>query len=334
MSGIQSPIIASIRSTVNGSNPIDDGSRDDLQSGDVVGLYSNEIAATYAWTFLYKPDGSTAAFSGSDSDRDPGTFTVDLPGSYLVQLTLNAATEFENSQAVRLRRLTTLGQKLPAAGEYKRDSSAVPVDAGQFGWTDDLNANLILLEDSISTGSQGPQGVQGAQGSQGVVGSQGPQGVQGATGAQGATGSQGPQGVQGTTGSQGATGSQGDQGTTGAQGATGSQGSQGAQGAAGSGALPPWELIASTTGGSFSFAPTLWTQLKTAYSDFLFYAITTDTVATAVVIPTDRLQANTYALREYDLSNYVRVQISNLGTSSGLISIAGFTLSEFYLYCR
>lgn len=170
MPGIGDPVNASIRSTVNSGSPVTGASRDDLQLGDVVGLYAVEAAATYAWSFLYKPEGSAADFSGSDTDRDPGTFTVDLPGSYLIQLTINAGTAYESSQAVRLRRLTDLGQKFPAAGEFKRSTGSVPVDASEYGWTDDLNANLSLLEASISVGSQGPQGFQGNTGSQGAQG--------------------------------------------------------------------------------------------------------------------------------------------------------------------
>jgi hypothetical protein len=224
MPGIGDPVGASIRSTVNSGSPVTGASRDDLQSGDVVGLYAADAASTYAWAFLYKPDGSTADFTGSATDRDPGTFTVDLPGAYLVQLTVNVGTAYESSQAVRLRRLTDLGQKFSAAGEYKRDSSAIPVDAGTYGWTDDLNANLSLLEASITSGSQGPQGAQGAPGSQGPQGDAGTQGTQGA---QGDTGSQGPQGDMGNQGPQGDAGSQGHQGDMGAQGFQGVQGSQG-----------------------------------------------------------------------------------------------------------
>jgi hypothetical protein len=142
------PTTATIVSTRNGSSTVTGASRDDLQVGDLVGLESYSNATTYAWSFVYKPAGSTATFSGSSTAKNPGNFTVDAIGSYLVKLVVDAGLETEDEQVVRLRRLSALGQKLPGAGEFKNNTNSVPVDVSPSGWTDDLNANLLLLESS------------------------------------------------------------------------------------------------------------------------------------------------------------------------------------------
>jgi len=198
------PTTATIVSTRNGSSTVTGASRDDLQVGDLVGLESYSNAITYAWSFVYKPAGSTATFSGSSTAKNPGDFTVDAVGSYLVKLVVDAGLETEDEQVVRLRRLSTLGQKLPGAGELKNNTNSVPVDVSPSGWTDDLNANLLLLESSI--GGSGAQGFQGAKGFQGTTGAQGAQGFQGFKGFQGSTGI-GVQGNQGYQGYQGGSGS-------------------------------------------------------------------------------------------------------------------------------
>jgi hypothetical protein len=232
MSVIVLPTTATIVSTRNGSNTVTGASRDDLQVGDLAGLESYSNATTYAWSFVYKPAGSTATFSGSSTAKNPGNFTVDAIGSYLVKLIVDAGLATEDEQVVRLRRLSALGQKLPGAGEFKNNTNSVPVDVSASGWTNDMNANLLLLESSI--GGSGAQGFQGSQGSHGFQGFQGSQGPQGNQGFQGFQGGQGFQGAQGSQGFQGALGNQGFQGFQGAQGGAGFQGFQGFQGGAGS----------------------------------------------------------------------------------------------------
>ena len=147
------PISATIVSYRNGIDPVQGASREDLQVGDVVALESYSNATTYAWSFVYKPAGSTATFSGSSTAKNPGNFTVDAIGSYLVKLIVDAGLATEDEQVVRLRRLSALGQKLPGAGEYKNNTNSVPVDVSASGWTNDMNANLLLLENAIGGGS-------------------------------------------------------------------------------------------------------------------------------------------------------------------------------------
>ena len=142
---------ARIRSLRNGLTPVDDASRNDLVVGDVVTVTAIDPATTYAWSLVFVPDGSTAAFSGSSSAVSPGTFTVDIDGPYLVRLVTNAGTGTESTQYVRLRALTAAGLRLVAAGERRDGTGIIPVDASPEGWANDQNYNLQLLESLVTT---------------------------------------------------------------------------------------------------------------------------------------------------------------------------------------
>ena len=82
---------ASIESTVTApvAKPtVTNASRDDLEVNDVVLLDSVNNGVAYNWSLAYVPETSAAAFSGSDLDKSPGSFTVDQEGPYLVRLVL------------------------------------------------------------------------------------------------------------------------------------------------------------------------------------------------------------------------------------------------------
>jgi hypothetical protein len=143
---------ARIRSLRNGLTPVDDASRNDLVVSDVVTVSALDPATTYAWSLVFKPDGSSAAFSGDPTTVSPGTFTVDLVGPYLVRLVTNAGTGTESTQYVRLRAFTAAGLRLVAAGERRDGTGIIPVDATPEGWANDQNYNLQLLESLIGTG--------------------------------------------------------------------------------------------------------------------------------------------------------------------------------------
>lgn len=141
---------ARIRSTVNGINPIDELSRNDLVAGDSVVVTSIDAATTYAWELSFVPEGSTAAFTGSPTAVSPGNFVVDLEGPYLVKLTVDAGLASEDVQYVRLRALTTaLGLQLVAAGERRDGTGIIPVDIDIEGWANEQNSNLQALEAAI-----------------------------------------------------------------------------------------------------------------------------------------------------------------------------------------
>lgn len=141
---------ARIRSLRNFITPIDEASRDDLAITDVVTVQSLDAATTYAWSLVFVPDGSAATFSGDPLAVSPGSFTVDLVGSYLVRLIVDATLGSEDTQYVRLRAVTTsLGLKLVAAGERRDESGIIPVDADPEGWANDQNANFQAIEAAL-----------------------------------------------------------------------------------------------------------------------------------------------------------------------------------------
>lgn len=142
---------ARIRSLINGLSPVDEASRDDLLPADVITVQAVDAATTYAWALMFVPEGSSATFSGSATAISPGSFTVDLPGPYLVRLVVDATLPTESQQYVRLRALTTsLGLKLVAAGERRDDTGIVPVDADPVGWAYNQNYNLLALESAVA----------------------------------------------------------------------------------------------------------------------------------------------------------------------------------------
>ena len=139
--------IAEIRSLRNGADPIDGASRDDLVIGDLVEVRSINTGS-YQWSIAFKPEGSAAVFSSTGTEQavtqNPGTFTVDVDGPYLIRLVLTDGTG-TTEQFVRLRALTAFADlKLVAAGE-RYDTVSVPVDATFDGWADEQNFNLNTL---------------------------------------------------------------------------------------------------------------------------------------------------------------------------------------------
>lgn len=138
---------ARIRSTVNGINPLDEQSREDVSLGDVVSVVSIDGATTYNWELSFVPEGSAATFSGSNLDASPGSFTVDLEGPYLVKLTTDTGLITESVQYVRIRVITALlGLKLVAGGERRDPTGIIPIDIDIEGWANDQNRNLQKLE--------------------------------------------------------------------------------------------------------------------------------------------------------------------------------------------
>jgi hypothetical protein len=137
---------ARIQSLRNGITPIDELSRNDLVVTDTVTVSSLDAATTYTWTLVYAPEGSTATFSGDPTAISPGSFVVDLVGSYLVRLTVDAGLGTEDTQYVRLRALTQAGLKLVAGGERRDSEGVIPVDIDAVGWAHEQNGNLLTLE--------------------------------------------------------------------------------------------------------------------------------------------------------------------------------------------
>ena len=133
-------------------------SRDDLYAGPPgvgarVELEAGGGATSYAWSIAFKPEGSTATFSGSALAQSPGHFDVDVEGPYLIRLQRTDAIDGTTEQFVRLRALTVFGQlKLVAAGE-RYDAVPIPVDNAPDGWADEQNFNLNALLHLIQVSS-------------------------------------------------------------------------------------------------------------------------------------------------------------------------------------
>jgi hypothetical protein len=151
--------IAEIESLRNGADPKTGESRDDLVIGDIVTVVSVNAGTAYQWSIAFKPEGSAAVFSSTGTEQailqNPGTFTVDVDGPYLIRLVLTDGTG-TTEQFVRLRALTVFGDlRLVAAGE-RYDTLKVPVDATFDGWADEQNFNLNTLLGLVkATTSQG-----------------------------------------------------------------------------------------------------------------------------------------------------------------------------------
>lgn len=143
---------ARIRSILNGdpSTAVDEASRNDLSSGDVVTVQSLDAATSYSWSITFAPEGSTAAFSGSTTDPVPGDFTVDVEGPYLIRLVVDTGLPTEDTQYVRLRYLTDFGKlTLVAAGERRDGTGVIPVDVDMEGWANEQNSNIQTLKEFI-----------------------------------------------------------------------------------------------------------------------------------------------------------------------------------------
>ena len=82
--------IASIKSTVVSLPDVTGTSRNDLVIGSVVNLSSVNMGNSYAWSIAYVPEGSSVQTSDLTNPvaHTPGSFTVDVDGSYLVRLQL------------------------------------------------------------------------------------------------------------------------------------------------------------------------------------------------------------------------------------------------------
>ena len=142
-----------ITSLRNGLVPILDLSRDDLQAGDVVTVTYNGVGATsYLWSLSYIPvdaNGTPSTATLAAPTLSSTTFTVDLPGSYLVKLVIDATLMTEAEEYVRLRYIPSSGLRLVAAGERNDLLGTIPVDASPSGWSNDLNRSLLILSESM-----------------------------------------------------------------------------------------------------------------------------------------------------------------------------------------
>lgn len=99
---------------------------------------------TYLWEWLYRPEGSSAAFS-NPTLQNP-TFTPDVEGTYLIRLTVNQAeaTESVNTVIAAIKQLKSK-VRIPAAGEITEESTTQ-------GWARDMNRLLNTLDAAYADG--------------------------------------------------------------------------------------------------------------------------------------------------------------------------------------
>lgn len=114
------------------------GSDDDVPINALVQLDNQNAGGevSYAWLMLDRPPGSAAALS-SASLQNP-TFTPDIEGTYLIELTVNAGLgdQASNRVIVAVRQLKSM-LRVPAVGETTEN--------GARGW-DETGAGAMLRE--------------------------------------------------------------------------------------------------------------------------------------------------------------------------------------------
>jgi len=150
---------ASIKSQRNSASPITGASRDDLVLTDVVSLESVNVGTAYQWNIAFKPEGSTAVLSSSGTtqgiNRNPGTFTVDKDGPYLIrllyttrQITLNTVLPAGASFTINGITLTAVaGARTPGSDDFSVASGTIA------GITADMVAAITDAANSFVAGN-------------------------------------------------------------------------------------------------------------------------------------------------------------------------------------
>jgi hypothetical protein len=125
------------------------GSRTDLNTVGLVTLTNeNDTGVTsWLWQFISRPSGSSATLSNAASSS--ATFTPDVEGSYLVQLTVNGIIKTRAVGSV----LTAENLRLFAEGETNEIAG---------GWSETMNNNFSTLEALVGGGGAGQHTLGGA----------------------------------------------------------------------------------------------------------------------------------------------------------------------------
>jgi hypothetical protein len=161
---ISSRVIAPVaKGEVTGS------SRDDLEVNDEVEVISGTFAApvngvAYNWSLAYVPEGSAAAFSGSDLAQNPGTFIVDQEGPYLVRLVLFVPTLTVGSAPVTAGSTITIngnvltavnGARTPGSDDFNGNAGSAPAIAADIAaaLNDPLNSFSTFITPTNALGS-------------------------------------------------------------------------------------------------------------------------------------------------------------------------------------
>jgi hypothetical protein len=126
--------------------------RNDLWESRLITCHSTASGNTgWAWEFLSIPTGSSAIFSGSSTST--ATFTPDLPGTYLVQLTTNgggpgnvqvlvAGVRFDVNGSMVFR-----GWRIPGVGEQQAASN---YGGNTRGWSEPIETLLTDINTQLN----------------------------------------------------------------------------------------------------------------------------------------------------------------------------------------
>jgi hypothetical protein len=117
-------------------------SLENLVSGDVIVCEIVQAFFSYKWTLAFKPDGSSASLPLDDESSC--TFTVDIPGAYILRAVIDPGLPDESVKFLRFRIPTEFGDlRLVGAGERYDDTGIVPTDANaESGWASTQNKNI------------------------------------------------------------------------------------------------------------------------------------------------------------------------------------------------
>lgn len=116
------------------------GSREDLTIGSPVSLTNsdNTGATTWAWTFISKPPNSAATISGATTAT--ASFTPDIVGSYLIQLTVSDGVLNYVDKKIGAVKTANFGIRIPAASEQTEFSTT-------NGWSEAVYKGFKAIDD-------------------------------------------------------------------------------------------------------------------------------------------------------------------------------------------
>ena len=147
---------------------VTDASRDDLAVNDVVELESVNVGTAYQWSIAFKPEDlsgtpSTAVFSSTGTEqainKDPGTFTVDLDGPYLLrlvyttpQITLNTVLSAGVSFSINGITLTAVaGARTPGSDDFSIAGGTVALITAEMAAAINDPANSFVAANLAGT---------------------------------------------------------------------------------------------------------------------------------------------------------------------------------------
>lgn len=115
-----------------GSGPYTVGNYDDGVDGTILYLTDSVGGASYAWSFVSAPRGSSASLNNAGTSE--ANFTPDMTGTWIVKLVLDGNTE----QRYLAVKTDNYEGRLPGREETEEDAT--------YGWAEDLNDLLRSID--------------------------------------------------------------------------------------------------------------------------------------------------------------------------------------------